>query len=64
MAEVTREDTSKQPAAVTSKGQLPQPAQQNVTTPKDKRSWDYIWRSGVAGGLAGCAVGFPLPFST
>jgi solute carrier family 25 protein 16 len=20
------------------------------------RSWDYIWRSGVAGGLAGCAV--------
>jgi len=23
---------------------------------KDKRSLDYIWRSGVAGGLAGCAV--------
>jgi hypothetical protein len=20
------------------------------------RSWDYIWRTGVAGGLAGCAV--------
>lgn len=20
------------------------------------RSWDYIWRSGVAGGIAGCAV--------
>jgi hypothetical protein len=23
---------------------------------KDKRSFDYVWRSGVAGGLAGCAV--------
>lgn len=22
------------------------------------RSWDYVWRSGVAGGLAGCAVSF------
>lgn len=20
------------------------------------RSWDYVWRSGVAGGVAGCAV--------
>jgi len=29
-----------------------------VRDPKrlDKRSWDYIMRSGVAGGLAGCAV--------
>lgn len=23
---------------------------------KDKRSFDYVWRSGVAGGMAGCAV--------
>jgi hypothetical protein len=22
----------------------------------DKRSFDYVWRSGVAGGVAGCAV--------
>lgn len=22
----------------------------------DKQSWDYVWRSGTAGGLAGCAV--------
>jgi hypothetical protein len=22
----------------------------------NKRTWDYIWRSGVAGGMAGCAV--------
>lgn len=26
----------------------------------DKRSWDYIARTGLAGGLAGCAVGRPL----
>lgn len=23
----------------------------------NKRSWDYVMRSGIAGGLAGCAVG-------
>ncbi len=23
----------------------------------DKQSFDYVWRSGVAGGIAGCAVG-------
>ena len=23
---------------------------------RDKRSWDYVWRTGLAGGLAGCAV--------
>lgn len=22
----------------------------------DKQSFDYIWRTGVAGGMAGCAV--------
>lgn len=26
----------------------------------DKQSIDYLWRSGVAGGAAGCAVGFTL----
>jgi solute carrier family 25 protein 16 len=25
---------------------------------RDKQSFDYIWRSGLAGGLAGSAVGF------
>ncbi|KAL2158996.1 hypothetical protein VTH06DRAFT_3027 [Thermothelomyces fergusii] len=25
-------------------------------TSKDKRSFDYVWKSGVAGGLAGCAA--------
>jgi len=24
----------------------------------NKRTWDYIWKSGVAGGMAGCAVCF------
>ncbi|KAL2267653.1 hypothetical protein VTJ83DRAFT_4930 [Remersonia thermophila] len=26
------------------------------TAAKDKRSFDYVWRSGVAGGMAGCAA--------
>ncbi|KAH6631834.1 mitochondrial carrier domain-containing protein [Chaetomium tenue] len=25
-------------------------------TAKDKRSFDYVWRSGIAGGMAGCAA--------
>jgi len=28
-----------------------------------KQSWDYIWRTGLAGGLAGSAVSFSLLFS-
>ncbi|KAK4126156.1 mitochondrial carrier [Parathielavia appendiculata] len=31
-------------------------AQVSLKAPKDKRSFDYVWRSGVAGGLAGCAA--------
>jgi hypothetical protein len=27
------------------------------------RSWDYIWRSGVAGGVAGCAVSYSSQLS-
>jgi solute carrier family 25 protein 16 len=27
----------------------------------DKRSFDFLWRSGVAGGVAGCAVSYPSP---
>lgn len=33
--------------------------QENSVMPKTKTktfSWDYAWRSGVAGGVAGCAV--------
>ena len=35
------------------------PTDDEAVMPKPKsqtRSWDYVWRSGVAGGLAGCAV--------
>ena len=31
--------------------------------PVDKRSLDYLWRTGVAGGVAGCAVGSTAKFS-
>lgn len=27
-----------------------------VSFRKQTRTWNYVWRSGVAGGLAGCAV--------
>ena len=37
------------------------PADSGAAVPRkkgkhEKRSFDYIWRSGVAGGVAGCAV--------
>jgi solute carrier family 25 (mitochondrial carrier protein), member 16 len=36
------------------------PTDENAIAPKrkapEKRSLDYVWRSGLAGGLAGCAV--------
>ncbi|OAA48372.1 mitochondrial carrier protein LEU5 [Metarhizium rileyi] len=33
------------------------PTDDEAITPRNKtRSWDYVWRSGVAGGLAGCAA--------
>lgn len=28
----------------------------DITARKSTRTFDYIWRSGVAGGMAGCAV--------
>ncbi|PHH69790.1 hypothetical protein CDD80_6501 [Ophiocordyceps camponoti-rufipedis] len=33
------------------------PTDEEALTPrKDKSSWDYVWKSGVAGGFAGCAA--------
>lgn len=29
---------------------------ETVAVRKQTRTFDYVWRSGVAGGLAGCAV--------
>jgi hypothetical protein len=44
------------------------PTDDDAVTPraaskKSKRSVDYVWRTGLAGGLAGCAVSSPLPVS-
>ncbi|KFH43739.1 Mitochondrial carrier protein-like protein [Hapsidospora chrysogenum ATCC 11550] len=50
------EDISRQPAAVATKNQHPSPVQKDRSVPRNTRSWDYVWRSGVAGGVAGCAA--------
>lgn len=34
----------------------PPPDDDTVSFRKQTRTWNYMWRSGVAGGLAGCAV--------
>lgn len=34
----------------------PSPDDDTVSLRKQSRTWNYVWRSGVAGGLAGCAV--------
>ena len=36
---------------------VPENKNKNPRTKLDKSSWEYIIKSGVAGGLAGCAVG-------
>jgi solute carrier family 25 protein 16 len=40
------------------------PTDDDAITPerkkRDKQSFDYIWRTGLAGGLAGCAVCSPF----
>lgn len=35
---------------------MPGPPGHDRRAPQDKRSWDYVVRSGIAGGLAGCAA--------
>lgn len=40
------------------------PTDDEAVTPRtrpNKQSVDYLWRSGLAGGLAGCAVSDTLP---
>jgi len=41
------------------------PTDDEATVPRrkarhNKQSLEYLWRSGVAGGMAGCVVGSPL----
>lgn len=37
------------------------PRQETLALARKTQTWDYIWRSGVAGGLAGCAVSIDHP---
>jgi len=53
MSEVTRDDTSGRPVATPS--QQTRPASADTNSRASTRTWDYVWRTGVAGGLAGCA---------
>lgn len=58
-SDVTRDNSPPQLAAVATKQPDPTIAQDAVAR-KTTRSFDYIWRSGVAGGFAGCAVRLTL----
>jgi solute carrier family 25 protein 16 len=61
-----REAADASRAAVTPKREPPPvcPTDDEAKVPRkvitDKRSFEYVWKSGVAGGFAGCAVGFTL----
>ncbi len=63
--EATLEVQSRQMEEVRKKERVVSPADDNSIAPKarkpHKQSLDYIWRTGVAGGLAGSAVRLPLP---
>lgn len=55
MSQVTRDDTSQRSAARAPTGPKAQPVEDDERIRKQTRTWDYIWKSGTAGGLAGCA---------
>ncbi|EFY98206.2 mitochondrial carrier protein LEU5 [Metarhizium robertsii ARSEF 23] len=45
------------PAVASNRDAAVCPTDDEAITPRNRtRSWDYVWRSGVAGGLAGCAA--------
>lgn len=65
MAEVTPDDSARQQSASIASPRAPAQhaspiaggaAQGDVKMRQNTRTFDYIWRSGVAGGMAGCAV--------
>jgi solute carrier family 25 (mitochondrial carrier protein), member 16 len=61
MSDIAREN-SRQHVGLTAAPRIKEeppvcPTDDEAVTPKRKaQSLDYIWRSGVAGGIAGCAV--------
>lgn len=68
MADIARDKALQHGAAVSGATASAAPRRKEAASPKGDemaahraktRSWDYIWRSGVAGGLAGCAVRWP-----
>lgn len=53
------------PAVASNRDAAVCPTDDEAITPRNRtRSWDYVWRSGVAGGLAGCAVSTILECQT
>lgn len=65
MADIARDKALQHGAAVAGTAASAAPRRKEAASPKSDeisahraktRSWDYIWRSGVAGGVAGCAA--------
>lgn len=65
MADIARDKALQHGAAVAGTTATATPRRKEAASPgtdelaahrAKTRSWDYIWRSGVAGGVAGCAV--------
>ena len=59
VTEIARDKAQQHTVAVKAPKKEPPvcPTDDETIAPKAKtRSWDYVWRSGVAGGVAGCAV--------
>ena len=52
MSEIARDKTSQHVGAAA----VPRVKEGAVTAKRRTQTLDYIWRSGVAGGIAGCAV--------
>lgn len=60
VTKVTHQGAPKVPAQAMSHERAA--ANQTVYQSRNKtRSWDYVWKSGFAGGIAGCAVSIPWP---
>ena len=49
-------------AAVTTREVTPLTGGPTLAPLKNKQSFEYVLKTGIAGGLAGCAVGFPFVF--